>query len=335
MTDTWNFEVARFGENGEPENGEPLEGEFLDGFGAASSSSSSSTPFSLSDPYAADMKTVSEIIYTPPCDFDKFVDRLHASQVQTVPMMTTGEFGVALKRLSKEALKPRRLAELTDSVQQTMRGGGDGSGRSAGMMMNVQDLHGVLNLRFGGGAGKSGSIIDVVKAKLLQRAGSDGLRAVSRVMNMMDDDGSKTLTKTELKNGLADWGLPLNLMEVEALFTFFDTDRSGVISFDEFLRGLRGPMSERRRKLVDMAFDVVDRTGDGEVTVEDLKGVYDCSQHPAILDGSATEEAVLQHFVDMWDRGDKDGKVTRDEFAEYYGEQARRSNSRARSNCQQ
>ena len=186
-------------------------------------------------------------------------------------------------------------------------------------MIKVEDLHGVLSMRFGGG-GHGGSIIEVVKAKMLQRAGSDGLRAVGRVMKMMDDDGSRTLTKQELKTGLADWGLPLNIKEVDSLFSFFDRDNSGTVSFDEFLKGLRGPMSERRQKLVNLAFDVVDKTGDGSVTVDDLKDVYDVSQHPGIIDGSVTKEEVLRHFVDMWDQGDKDGVVTRDEFMEYYAD---------------
>lgn len=130
----------------------------------------------------------------------------------------------------------------------------------------------------------------------------------------------QTLTKQELKNGLSDWGLPLNIREVDAIFTFFDRDNSGLISFDEFLRGLRSPMSEKRQELVNLAFNVVDKTGDGQVTVEDLKGVYDCSGHPGIIDGSMTESDVLSHFVDTWDQGDKDGVVTRDEFMDYYAD---------------
>ena len=64
---------------------------------------------------------------------------------------------------------------------------------------------------------------------MLSRAGSDGLRAIHRVMRIMDDDGSKSQTKLELKNGLADWGLPLNIREIDSIFTFFDRDNSGSI----------------------------------------------------------------------------------------------------------
>ncbi|GMH70544.1 hypothetical protein TrRE_jg9014, partial [Triparma retinervis] len=141
------------------------------------------------------------------------------------------------------------------------------------------------------------------------------LQSVQKGGSMID-----TLTKQELKNGLADWGLPLNIREVDAIFTFFDRDNSGLISFDEFLKGLRGPMSGRRKDLVNQAFDVVDKTGDGRVTVEDLKGVYDCSGHPGVVDGSMTEEDVLSHFVDTWDQGEKDGVVTREEFMDYYAD---------------
>ena len=76
----------------------------------------------------------------------------------------------------------------------------------------------------------------------------------------------------------------------------------------------------RRQKLVNLAFDVVDKTGDDSVTIDDLRSVYDCSQHPGILDGSLTEDDVLARFVDMWDQGEKDGVVTREEFMEYYAD---------------
>lgn len=38
------------------------------------------------------------------------------------------------------------------------------------------------------------------------------------------------------------------------------------------LISLQPPMSDRRQRLVNMAFVKLDRTGDGRITVEDLKG---------------------------------------------------------------
>lgn len=190
------------------------------------------------DPYADDIKVVSELIFSPVCNLDDFIVRVGASQVSARPTLTTIQFMSLLKVSSKGKMAVTKATELTDSVIQSVEKG-------AGVI-DIQKLHSLLSLRFGeGGGGREGGIIHAVKAKLLQRAGSDGLRAVSRVMTMMDDDGSKTLTKDELKFGLADWGLQLNIAEVDAIFGFFDRDNSGSISFDEFLKGMRGPMSER------------------------------------------------------------------------------------------
>jgi Ca2+-binding EF-hand superfamily protein len=49
-----------------------------------------------------------------------------------------------------------------------------------------------------------------------------------------------------------DW----NGSQIKALFDHFDRDKSGSISFDEFLQGLRGELNDRRRQLVLMAFEV-------------------------------------------------------------------------------
>jgi hypothetical protein len=51
------------------------------------------------------------------------------------------------------------------------------------------------------------------------------------------------------------------------LFQFFDEDCSGSVSYDEFLLAVRGELNDRRARLVDMAFNVVDkvRIGGGKV----------------------------------------------------------------------
>ena len=53
------------------------------------------------------------------------------------------------------------------------------------------------------------------------------------------------------------------------------------------------------------------RNHDGEITVEDLRGVYNPKKHPKYLSGEWSEDQVLRHFLDCFDYDHhKDGKVT-------------------------
>jgi Ca2+-binding EF-hand superfamily protein len=78
-------------------------------------------------------------------------------------------------------------------------------------------------------------------------------------------------------------------------------------------------MSKARKDIIIKAFHKLDRSGDGVVTIEDLKGVYNASKHPKYMNGEWTEEQVFRSFLDSFDSpDDKDGKVTREEFMNYY-----------------
>ena len=70
-------------------------------------------------------------------------------------------------------------------------------------------------------------------------------------------------------------------------------------------------MSERRKKLINMAFVKIDKTGDGQLTVEDLKGVYSVKHHKKYMNGEWTEEQCLREFLDSFDTpNEKDGVVS-------------------------
>ena len=53
-------------------------------------------------------------------------------------------------------------------------------------------------------------------------------------------------------------------------------------------------MSTARRTLVDKAFQKLDRTGDGYVTIHDLKGSYNVTHHPKFKSGDWTRRQVSQ-----------------------------------------
>ena len=60
------------------------------------------------------------------------------------------------------------------------------------------------------------------------------------------------------------------LQEVEAVFQFYDRDGNGELSFNEFLRGVRGDMNPRRKALVQQAFQKLDFNGNGHVELDDI-----------------------------------------------------------------
>ena len=106
--------------------------------------------------------------------------------------------------------------------------------------------------------------------------------------------------------------------DAKAVFDHFDDNHDGVLSYDEFLHHVRGPMAPARKALVGKAFQKIDKSGDGFITIEDLCGTYDAKHDPRVISGKKTEQEVLAEFLDTFDVGDHDGKVTPDEFEQYY-----------------
>ncbi|XP_063681109.1 calcyphosin-like protein isoform X2 [Bolinopsis microptera] len=160
--------------------------------------------------------------------------------------------------------------------------------------------------------------VEMLRLQCLSR-GAAGIKGLGRAFRIMDDDSNKRLDMSEFKKGISDYGLVLENEEIKDLFTTIDMDRSGYIDFDEFLRHLRPPMNKGRRELVLKAFNKLDKTGDGVITVDDLKGVYDVTKHPKYISGEWTEEQVFLKFLSSYDTpNESDGLVTKEEFMNYY-----------------
>jgi len=62
-------------------------------------------------------------------------------------------------------------------------------------------------------------------------------------------------------------------------------------------------MSKTRLDMIDKAFSKMDKTGDGIITVEDLKLAYSVQQHPKFLSGEKTEDQLLKKFMDTFQSG--------------------------------
>ena len=111
----------------------------------------------------------------------------------------------------------------------------------------------------------------------------------------------------------------LSKKELIDLFSFFDADGSGTITYQEFLDGVRGPVNDKRIALMEAAFKVIDADGNGTLEPAEVVGAFDGSRHPDVLTGKQTEGEVRSGFLDTFDvGGEKEGKVTKNEFINYY-----------------
>lgn len=162
-------------------------------------------------------------------------------------------------------------------------------------------------------------VVASVKAQITARSGPNALKAAIRYFRAMDANGDGTLSPVEFSDGLGRLGVKLTAHNAAYLMRAMDANGDGRVSLEEFLRVLIGGMNPRRTKLVDRAFAKFDRTGDGKVTVADLKGCFDASRHPLVQRGVKKEEDVLAEFLSGFDDpANPDGVVTREEFHAYY-----------------
>ena len=70
-------------------------------------------------------------------------------------------------------------------------------------------------------------------------------------------------------------------------------------------------MNNRRMDLINRAFAKLDYDKSGQITVEDLDGVYDVSKHPKYTSGEWTKDQVLEEFLKTFESSETtDGIVS-------------------------
>lgn len=163
-------------------------------------------------------------------------------------------------------------------------------------------------------------LIEKIRGVMKRRAGSYGLRALARGFRTMDIGRDGLLSREDLAVGLLKRGLNFSNQECDVVLDAFDTNGDGFISIAEFTRALRGPMNNRRVDLVLMAYDnVLDTDRSGVVSFDEICDAYDAKNHPDVVKGVVSETDALRAFASHWDK-DGDGTVTRQEFLDYYAD---------------
>ena len=61
-----------------------------------------------------------------------------------------------------------------------------------------------------------------------------------RIFNMFDQDGNGSIDKTEMKTILEEMGKVFTDEEVEKMIALADTDHSGTLEYEEFIKAMFG-----------------------------------------------------------------------------------------------
>ena len=167
-------------------------------------------------------------------------------------------------------------------------------------------------------------LLQKLRTKLASR-GARGIIGLAKQFRIMDDNHSMSLDKYEFSKAMADYMLGFSEGEIQTLFAYMDFDRSGLVEYDEFIRAIRGPMNQNRKRIVAKAFNVLDKDGGGFIDINDIRGVYTADKHPDVIAGKKTEQQILQEFLETFETAHNmrnseapDHIVTREEFEEYY-----------------
>ena len=174
--------------------------------------------------------------------------------------------------------------------------------------------------------GKGGSSSMLKFREAIAKRGVRGIMSLRRSFMISDDNNDKTIDKNEFTKMIHDFRIPIEEKDVLALYQEFDSDKSGSISYDEFLRGVIGEMNEFRMGLAKRAYKIMDTDGSGVIDINDLRGRYNAKFHPEVKAGKKTEDEVLAEFLDTFeyhfnllnDNKSKDRTITMDEWVEYY-----------------
>jgi len=141
---------------------------------------------------------------------------------------------------------------------------------------------------------------------------------MGRSFRIADNNGDRKIDKQEFYWGLKDLGADISKREAQILLEYLDTNKDGVVSYDEFLYGVRGCPNATRMEIIDKCFAKFDRDGNGTITSADLRVVYDTSQHPKVKSGEMTDEEVFVQFLASFGDRNGDGSITRQEWNDYY-----------------
>lgn len=119
----------------------------------------------------------------------------------------------------------------------------------------------------------------------IKMRGARGILNLQRMFKIMDDDQSNVLNIAEFSKACRDFKIGISDEYLPTVFNAFDLNHDGTLSIDEFLRSIRGEMSQVRLNAVAQAFRAADTQGEGQIDPHNLRDLYHADRHPDVIQG--------------------------------------------------
>ena len=163
------------------------------------------------------------------------------------------------------------------------------------------------------------ALMNRIRQRIVER-GVVGIKGLGNLFKIADDNTDKVIhLHSELPRLMSDVGIILNKTEMNELERLLDRNGDGTISYDEFLYQMAPPLSDERIKWINKAFDKLDVEGTGLVDIADLEAIHNPKTSELVKMGKTTANAIFANLLRSYD-DDGDGKISRDEFIDYYRE---------------
>ena len=120
---------------------------------------------------------------------------------------------------------------------------------------------------------------------------------------------------------MKDYRVGIEEMYLRSLFSAFDSNQSGTITYMDLFRTIHGTLNQSRKDIVAMAFNKIN--GGEPAETARIKGLFNARNHPDVRFGRKTEDEVLGEFLETFEShlsliGHKGNLITQEEFEEYY-----------------
>jgi len=178
---------------------------------------------------------------------------------------------------------------------------------------------------FGGGGGPVDPRALMVNGEILRRC-CESIKQLGTKFGRYEKDPKPGLNMTEFKNAMIELKIKdCTEDKIEACFHNMDNNgnKDGIVSLTEFFDMLLGCSmgSEKRLKVVNEAWEHIDKNKDGKIAIHEMARYYDVESHPYVTTGCMTElEAAFDIFCHDFRkrREDKEQSITKQEFDDYH-----------------